>query len=58
MLQVKILILILYNLMLYFKAKIQFPSYLCRIHDVKPEQCRKYSKSRKHAEETGCKAFD
>ena len=29
--------------------------YICRIHDLKPEHCRKYPKSRKHAEETGCR---
>lgn len=32
--------------------------YICRIHDVKPQHCRDYPKSRKHAEETGCKGFD
>ena len=32
--------------------------YFCRIHDVKPEHCRKYPKSRKHAGQTGCKGFD
>lgn len=32
--------------------------YICRIHDVKPEHCRKYPKSRTHAEETGCKGFE
>lgn len=32
--------------------------YSCRIHDVKPKHCREYPKSRKHAEETGCKGFD
>jgi Fe-S-cluster containining protein len=32
--------------------------YICRIHDVKPEHCRKYPKSRKHAEETGCVGFE
>ena len=31
--------------------------YICRIQDVKPEHCRKYPRSRKHAEETGCKGF-
>jgi len=28
--------------------------YVCRIHDLKPEHCRKYPKSRRHAVETGC----
>ena len=32
--------------------------YICRIHDLKPEHCRQYPKSRKHAEETGCKGFE
>jgi len=32
--------------------------YICRIHDVKPKHCREYPKSRKHAEETGCKGFE
>jgi Fe-S-cluster containining protein len=31
---------------------------ICRIHDVKPEHCRAYPRSRKHAKETGCKGFD
>ncbi len=26
--------------------------------DVKPEHCRNYPKSRKHAEETGCRGFE
>ncbi len=32
--------------------------YICRIQDVKPEHCRNYPKSRKHAEETGCRGFE
>ncbi len=32
--------------------------YICRIQDVKPKHCREYPKSRKHAEETGCKGFE
>jgi Fe-S-cluster containining protein len=31
--------------------------YVCRIHDVKPRLCREYPKSRRHAEESGCKVF-
>jgi len=31
--------------------------YVCRIHDVKPDLCRNYPKSRKHAEDTGCPGF-
>lgn len=31
--------------------------YVCRIHDMKPEMCRKYPLSRKQAGETGCKGF-
>jgi Fe-S-cluster containining protein len=29
----------------------------CRIHDVRPEICRQYPGSRKHAEMTGCPGF-
>ncbi len=29
----------------------------CRIHDVRPEICRQYPLSRKHAEKTGCPGF-
>jgi Fe-S-cluster containining protein len=32
--------------------------YICRINDVKPEACRIYPRTRKHAKETGCKGFD
>ena len=32
--------------------------YICRIHDVKPEHCRAYPRSRKHAMKTGCRGFD
>jgi len=32
--------------------------YVCRIHDVKPEHCRNYPKSREHAKKTGCKGFE
>jgi len=32
--------------------------YTCRIHDLKPDLCRRYPISRKHAEETGCKGFE
>jgi len=31
--------------------------YICRIHDVKPDLCRNYPKSRTHATETGCPGF-
>ena len=31
--------------------------YICRIHDVKPEHCRNYPKSTKHAQRTGCRGF-
>ena len=30
----------------------------CRIHDVKPEICRQYPLTRKHAEMTGCRGFE
>lgn len=30
----------------------------CRIHDVRPEICRQYPGSRKHAEMTGCPGFE
>ena len=32
--------------------------YICHIHDMKPEHCRKYPHSREHAEETGCPGYD
>jgi Fe-S-cluster containining protein len=32
--------------------------YICRIHEVKPRHCRAYPKSRKHANETGCRGFE
>ena len=32
--------------------------YICRIHDTKPVHCREYPRSRKHAENTGCKGFE
>jgi Fe-S-cluster containining protein len=31
--------------------------YECRIHDVKPEYCRQYPLTRKHAMMTGCKGI-
>lgn len=31
--------------------------YLCRIHEFKPEHCREYPKSRRHADETGCPGY-
>jgi len=31
--------------------------YICRIHDVKPDHCRNYPKSREHAVETRCPGF-
>ncbi len=32
-------------------------AYECRIHEVKPEICRQYPGTRKHAQMTGCPAF-
>lgn len=31
--------------------------YICRIQNVKPEHCRKYPNSKKHADETECRGF-
>jgi Fe-S-cluster containining protein len=31
--------------------------YICRIHDTKPEHCRNFSKSKRHAKDNGCKGF-
>jgi len=31
--------------------------YICRIHETKPEHCRKFPKSKRHALENGCKGF-
>ena len=32
--------------------------YMCRIHDLKPEHCRQYPKSKEHAAETGCPGYE
>lgn len=32
--------------------------YVCRIHELKPEHCRQYPKSRRHAVGTGCPGFE
>jgi Fe-S-cluster containining protein len=32
--------------------------YACRIHDLKPDRCRLYPTSRRHAEKTGCPGFE
>jgi Fe-S-cluster containining protein len=32
--------------------------YVCRIHDLKPEHCRAYPRSREHARKTGRTGFD
>ena len=31
--------------------------YICRIHETKPEKCRKFPKSKRHALDNGCKGF-
>lgn len=31
--------------------------YVCRIHDMKPDHCRRYPTSRRHAAETGCPGY-
>jgi len=31
--------------------------YICRIHETKPEHCRNFPKSKRHALEKGCKGF-
>jgi len=31
--------------------------YMCRIHDLKPDHCRRYPQSREHAAETGCPGY-
>ena len=31
--------------------------YICRIHETKPEHCRNFPKSKRHALESGCKGF-
>ncbi len=33
-------------------------TYICQIHDLKPEHCRNYPISREHAELTGCPGFE
>jgi hypothetical protein len=32
--------------------------FTCPIHDNKPQHCRDYPKSRRHAQKTGCKGFE
>jgi hypothetical protein len=32
--------------------------YISRIHDTKPQHCRDYPRSRRHAEKTGCRGFE
>lgn len=32
-------------------------TFICRIHDMKPDHCRKYPLSKEHAENTGCPGF-
>ena len=32
--------------------------YICRIHDLKPEHCRAYPRSKEHAKKTGCRGLD
>jgi Fe-S-cluster containining protein len=31
--------------------------FTCRIHETKPEHCRKFPKSKRHALDNGCKGF-
>ncbi len=31
--------------------------YICRIHETKPEKCREFPKSKRHALDNGCKGF-
>jgi Fe-S-cluster containining protein len=31
--------------------------YICRIHETKPEKCRNFPKSKRHALDNGCKGF-
>jgi hypothetical protein len=31
--------------------------YISRIHDDKPQHCREYPRSRRHAKKTGCRGF-
>ena len=31
--------------------------YICRIHETKPEKCRKFPKSKRHVLDNGCKGF-
>ena len=33
-------------------------TYMCRIHAVKPDHCRRYPVSREHAERMGCQGFE
>jgi Fe-S-cluster containining protein len=41
----------------FLKSNASGNRWVCGIHDVKPEICRQYPKSRKHARMTGCSGF-
>jgi Fe-S-cluster containining protein len=42
----------------WLKRDSEHNRYFCLIHDVRPEICRQYPGSRKHAQKTGCSAFN
>jgi Fe-S-cluster containining protein len=42
----------------WLKKDSEHNRYICRIHHVRPEICRQYPGSRKHAGMTGCDAFN
>lgn len=42
----------------FLKSNASGNRWVCGIHDVKPEICRQYPTSRKHARMTGCPGFD
>jgi Fe-S-cluster containining protein len=42
----------------WLKKESEHNRYTCRIHDVRPGICRQYPGSRKHAQMTGCSAFN
>lgn len=42
----------------WLKKDSEHNRYFCRIHEVRPEICRQYPGTRKHAQMTGCSAFN
>ena len=37
--------------------RIDRPGFLCGIHDIKPDHCRRYPENQSHAQATGCPGY-